>query len=426
MANDPTNTGSAPVAFAGDALKVATDRLILDGQLPDLGVLNRYRDVVIWADAVEARGHCRFIGQNVTIMARRFIAHQAVLDASGAKVADLADDPSLDAVVDPGVHFAAVFAHQFRGQDGRDAPRGNDGGRLWVYAGELCGDLSLRADAAAGGRGQRGGTGGSWARDFVPPADKPPGEGVLAPGAMPESAPYGFQWLTHPGGPHAWFNDRHGLGAEKWVLVHGSSGAPGWAGGAAGQPGRSGRGGNGGDVRLFVLEKSAGGAPRLSAARGPGGPPQHKAHGGLGTVAHSAGRNALYCFFERGGPVREGPFHLGGPDAKLFGALRVSDKAGAPAGPVGATPGTCGEGAPGADGVVELREVDTGTLSALFGRDLVQHLMAQAAEAARFGSSDAARERYLWLRRLTQGRMGDLADDIARSLDALPPVTVTA
>jgi len=420
MSNETITAGTA-TPWAGEDLRVSSDRLILDGQLPDLGVLNRYRNVVIWADTVEIRDCCRFIGQNVTIMARRLTAQKATLDVSGAKVADMPDDPTLDAVVDLRQQSPNSVNESFHGKDGRDAPNGYDGGSLFVYVGEFAGDMTLRADGSDGGRGQRGGAGGSWPRDVKPQADYAAHDGVLAPGAMPEpeTAKYGFKWLTHPAGPNAWFKDRHHLGAERWVVINGWSGPKGYSGGRAGRPGRSGRGGNGGNVRLYFQTKVADSVSVHSAARGRGGHRQWNAHGGMGTVAHDASLNALYCFFEKGGAFREGPFHLGGQEAKLFSELRVSNRAGSLPGPMGEVPGDYAEGAAGADGQTELSELGFGSLSTLLGREFIQHLMDQAAESAKFGAADSARERYLWLQELTRKNMPDLCQQIGVQLQAL-------
>ncbi|APR87880.1 PE family protein [Minicystis rosea] len=236
-------------------------------------LLDRERDVEIFAEAVTIRGPLVIPGRSVTIVARVIDAkpnafkEPACIDVSGNPGKELLTPTRTGAPLDADNGVDAYIGYFWQGdtlatpgKDGREGARGDSGlagepgGTVRIFAGRITGPLDVRAGGGKGGRGQRGQRGGKG------------GDGGR-----------GYAWHYPPA-----------YGQSDWYKT--LSPAEGGAGGRGGEGGRGGDGGKGGTARVLTLD-APGAEVHASASGGAGG------NGGEGGEGGTAGtRFALVTF----------------------------------------------------------------------------------------------------------------------------------
>ena len=204
--------------------KSMSDRQVLTGLyvVLDSKLENQGHVLVVRATTVRIHGPVRLPGGDIEVFARKIIARDdATLDVSGAK-----GSPDYTG-------NAPALSGTAPGQSGKPGANGGDGGhggRIALFAEEVCGNLALFAGGGAGGGAQSGGNGTNGAK-----------------GA-----------------------NSVGCGGAQ----------PGRPGGAAGRAGKPGRGGNGGEIEVVVLTDLTEEQIRTDVAGGrPGQPGKHGSPG---------------------------------------------------------------------------------------------------------------------------------------------------
>lgn len=232
---------------------IVADELELDGTFIGRGTTQ------IYAIEIRISSNLVLTGSKLLLHARKISSDGGVIDVSGAKGLD-----ALQVAAESGAFDGAA------GSNGANGDKGQNGGVILVFAGEVLGNLTLIADGGKGGRGQPGGNGAKGA----------------------DGAP----------GP-----DGHCTRGQDEKGGSGGNGAPG---GGAGAGGTGGDGGDGGTVRIWAITMSA--AISIRTNGGTGGDGGDHGQPGSGGNGGQGGRDSGW--FEGGG---RGPYStINAPQAK--------------------------------------------------------------------------------------------------------------
>jgi hypothetical protein len=209
----------------------------LDYTLTQESIANA-EDLVIYADKITLRGQILSAGSNIFMHARLLIAESdSRLDVSGRDGAATKD-------YKPGFPAPAGQNPGENGIKGESGSRGEHGGSVTVFAGQIIGPITTISNGGKGGRGQDGGDGAQG-------TNGPPG---------PDGSQQTRGWFGGPGadggqggapGPPGGGGDGGDAGAiQIAAIAYNASEAVfsmnGGIGGACGTPGKPGKGGTGG------------------------------------------------------------------------------------------------------------------------------------------------------------------------------------
>ncbi len=371
----------APPADTGPELDLLAPTLLLDGRWAAEGPLRNARRVRIRADVVRVRGHLKWPGCELSILARLVESEQATLDVSAPPVERSFDIEAWEPAL------AGTEAVP-QGKPGAPGDAGQPGGRLHVGVGRIEGRLTLRADGAAGGHGQRGGRGAK-------PAKGAPGRDGVFTSNEPPAGPYGAYVVRGRGG--RWY----------WEMAYGETGAAAHPGGDGGASGAGGAGGAGGAVTVLHFEPFTL-LPDLSAAGGMAGNAGRPSEGGEPGEPGLGGRNKLFQFHwvplvgSRWQKFADDPNANVREIVARFGlALRAAT--GAPSTARGKVPPQPGPALEGAQGKLEMRHVQPGELAGLRESGYLAMCCDAAELDERRGRTARALERYRWVAQLADG-----------------------
>lgn len=333
-------------------------------------------------DVLELDGLVLLLGRSLDIRARQVVVTgdgPAIIDVSGpAAEPSFAPDGS-----DAAPNGTAASPH---GRPGAAGGQGNDAGDVTIVAGEIVGQLAIRAEGSDGGNGQRGGNG-------VRP--------------------------TRPDGANASWVDRNKrekgsrFGGGKlqgpfwWVAV--AYGQPGHRARPGGNAGASGAGGDGGDGGRIVVS-IAGSTSMVGAAAngGSAGLTAVDAQPGAPSAPGRGGRNRLYYqqytiigakTSERGDNwvgTSTGQFPYYKRRYKLANANRNSTTKAGP----GSVPARPADARAGTGQTPDVSTLASSQLADEFGVDPLELALARAHQVE-VDDPETALQRYQWVLDLT-------------------------
>ena len=332
-------------------------------------------------DVLELDGLISFPGRSLDIRARQVVVTgdaPAVIDVSG-----LAAEPSY--APDGSDAATSGTASSLNGESGAAGGPGNDAGDVTIVAGEIVGQLVVRADGSDGGNGQRGGNGARPTR--------PDGEDAA--------------WIDrNKPEKGSRFGGGKLQGGLWWVAVaHGQPGPPAETGGSAGAAGPGGAGGDGGQVVVALAGSIAdvgasatGGAAGLTAADAQPGPPSAPGRGGRNRLYYQqyAAFNAARGNDWVGSTYGEFPYYK--RKYKLANANRNSTTKAGP----GSVPARPPDAVAGQDRTPDISTREPGQLADDLGIEPLELALARAHQTG-LDDPDLALQRYQWVLDLTAG-----------------------
>lgn len=333
-------------------------------------------------DVLELDGLISFLGRSLDIRARQVVVTgdgPAVIDVSGR-----AAEPSFAADGSDAARGGTAGAPH--GQPGAAGGHGNDAADVTIVAGEIVGQLAIRADGSDGGNGQRGGNG---ARPTRP-------DGVDASWVDRNKPEKGSR-----------FGGGKLQGGLWWVAVaHGQPGHPARAGGNAGAPGPGGDGGNGGQIVVSIAGSTSmvgaaadGGRGGLTAIDAKPGPPSAPGRGGRNRLYYQQYTIIGTRTSDRGDNwVGTGTGHF--PYYKRKYKLANNNKNSTTKAGPGSVPARPPDAVAGPGQTPDLSTRDPGQLADDVGVESLELVLARAHQA-RLDDPDLALQRYHWVLDLT-------------------------